>query len=193
MDARRTLVAMAVVVLSGISGPALADETVVLRLYDSAGLRRSDAVQATVRRILVRSGIRTVWMLCNEPGAHVDKCPGDLADHDFVVRVRPGLPPDGSGTCAAALRPDPPARGHFISIYADCTARVADRFVVPVEVVVAYCLVHEVGHLLLPTDDHESSGIMAPMLGAMEWRLAAAGRLSFSETQAAQMRASLRR
>jgi hypothetical protein len=191
MGACRTLTAVLLVLFPGFVRPVAAQEMVVLRIYDSAGLPNPQAVAVSVERVLARAGIRMTWMSCRAGEAHDDQCPGELTVRDLVVRVRPGAARDGSATCAAALMPDAPAVGHFLTIFAECATRAADHFGVRLETVLAYCLLHEIGHLVLPTAEHEPFGIMAPSLGGAEWRLAVAGRLRFSERQAAQMRAHL--
>ena len=54
----------------------------------------------------------------------------------------------------------------------------------------AYVISHEVGHLLLPTNAHSPTGLMQPAWDKALVRDAARGSLTFTEAQAATIRAS---
>jgi hypothetical protein len=62
---------------------------------------------------------------------------------------------------------------------------------VEAEVVLAYVIAHEIGHVLLQSSQHARAGIMRAHCDAEAWRLAAFGMLAFLPGEAKQMRGGL--
>lgn len=60
------------------------------------------------------------------------------------------------------------------------------------EVVLAYAIAHEIGHVLLRSSTHSSAGIMQARPNEESWRLASLGLMEFLTDEAAQMRKGLR-
>jgi hypothetical protein len=195
MDFRRTLLALSVAVILVPAGSLRADaapQDLIVRVYDVAGLQpgRVSAAIGVVDRILGRAGITAAWVMCSaEP---LDpRCTADMSSLDLLVRLQPGNANAWRDVCGIAVRLRRPDEGHLITIFMDCVSHAADTFVVPTATALAYCLAHEIGHQLLPTVTHGPAGLMAPSLTMIEWRQAAAGRLQFSDEEAARMRAGV--
>jgi hypothetical protein len=60
-------------------------------------------------------------------------------------------------------------------------------------IVLGAVMAHELGHILLGSRDHATSGVMVTRLGAHEIREAASGELQFLRSQAHRMRAEAAR
>jgi len=69
---------------------------------------------------------------------------------------------------------------------------VAQREGVPISLVLAHTLAHEVGHSLLGAG-HRRDGLMRGVLRTSEWRLAAAGQLLFTPPEARDLREGIRK
>lgn len=173
--------------LLGQQGGA-ADTSICLRIYNVAGISDDEMTRALTRldHLMNRAGIPVTWEVCGEH-AH---CPIDADPLAFIVRLQSDTA-DSQGVCAIALTARAVEEARFMTVFTDCVARAADRFVVPPDTVLAYCLAHELGHLLMPPHAHRSDGIMAKTLGRIEWQRAAADKLPFSEHEAALLRAGV--
>jgi hypothetical protein len=196
METRRAFAAL-VITLAAAAGPARAGEVVVLRIYNAAEVK-SDQLQdakALTDGILARAGIDAAWLVCSGgPAAPDDRCSGPVGNLDLVIRLQRAPAHADVDVCGTSLRPAAPDLGHVITLFVDCVQRVADALRVPVRIVLAHCLAHELGHQLLPTPRHADQGIMSPSLRALEWRRGsgvAARRVQFSEREASLMRAGI--
>ncbi len=194
MDARRRLLAMS---LTGLFVPGVAaardEASITVRVYNLSHLPAplvSDAA-AEANRVLRRAGIGVQWVMCSSADHGPDeRCSTDLTPVDLLVRLQDDTAALGSHVCGISLLPSA-GHGRLISLFMRCVRDLSDRLTVPVHTVLAYCLVHELGHQLLSTRAHDPDGLMAASLSAMDWRRAAAGRLWFSSRQAEQLRAGL--
>jgi hypothetical protein len=185
-----------VIALAAAAGPARAAEVAVLRIYNVAGVD-SDHLQRAMARtdgILASAGISAAWAVCSGgPGAPDDRCTEPAGSLDFLIRLQRAPAHADLDACGISLRPEAPDLGHVITVFADCVERAADRLLTPMDIVLAHCLAHELGHQLLPTPRHADRGIMSPSLRALEWRRGggAEGRVQFSGREASLMRAGL--
>lgn len=194
MGTQRAFAALVITFAAVAASPARADDAVVIRIYDLAGVRPDQLQEAKVVTdgILARAGIQAVWLVCSGgPGTPDSRCGEPIGSLDLVVRLQRGPAHAGADVCGVSLRPARADMGHFITLFVDCVQRAADTFVVPVRMVLAYCLAHELGHQLLPTARHTDIGIMSASLRGQQWRLAPAGRMRFSTGDASLMRAGI--
>jgi hypothetical protein len=194
MGLPRAFAALVITFAAVAVSPARADDAVVIRIYDKAGVRPDQFQEAKVvtDRILARAGIQAIWQVCSGGSGTPDsRCGESIGRLDLVVRLQRGPAHADPNVCGVSLRPATADMGHVITVFFDCEQRAADRFAVPVTMVLAYCLAHELGHQLLPTARHADSGIMSASLRGLEWRLAATGRMRFSKGEASLMRAGI--
>lgn len=108
-----------------------------------------------------------------------------------MVRLQKGVSRWGHRACGIALKPEAADAGHQILLFMECIRELSSLFVVNEPTALAVCLVHEIGHQLLPTAVHAPYGLMSASLSAMDWRFAMAGRLWFSNKEAEAMRAGV--
>jgi hypothetical protein len=194
MGTPRAFAALVITFAAAAAIPARADDALVIRIYDLAGVK-PDLVQeakAVTDGILARAGIQAVWLVCSGGSGTTDsRCGEPIGSLDLVVRLQRGPAHEGADVCGVSVRPATADMGHLITLFVDCVQRAADTFVVPVRMVLAYCLAHELGHQLLPTAGHADIGIMSASLCGQQWRLARAGRMQFSASEASLMRAGI--
>jgi hypothetical protein len=193
MDARRARLAMSLAgLVIATAAPAAAEEfRLVVRVYNVPELPLTLVSGATqgADRVLRQAGVDTEWVICSGSADVADRrCFEDITPLDVVVRLIDGTAPSGEGVCGVAVRPPGRGAGQLLSLFVPCIRRLADGATVRERTVMAYCLVHELGHLLLPTAAHAPYGVMASSLSVMEWRSATAGRLWFSDREAVLLR-----
>jgi hypothetical protein len=80
--------------------------------------------------------------------------------------------------------------GSSVRVFFKQVQDFARTYHVDVSTLVAYVIAHEVGHLLLPATPHSPTGLMQAEWHRAVIRDAARGSLTFTETQAARIRAS---
>jgi hypothetical protein len=167
------------------------DLPIRIRLYgvSAASEAMVDAARGRAEAVLRKIGILPLWLDCSGrvPRPECDQPPDQ---DEFVLRVVRTLG-RRSTACGASVRGLGTQRGQLITIFADCVRRGAHRVRTPEAVILAYTLVHEIGHLLLP-HGHSHDGIMRAGADRFDWLRASQGTLGFLPQQASQMRAALR-
>jgi hypothetical protein len=138
----------------------------VIRVYDmshDAHLRRSIVLRAA-QTAVNGAGIDAVWVDCGIPTAVVDsRRRGPRAANELIVRIlHDGTVTGGEGRFALGYAVIEPATGGaaLATVYTDAVQRVAHQAGADVNVVLGRAIAHEVGHLLLQSEDHSSSGLM---------------------------------
>ncbi len=79
-------------------------------------------------------------------------------------------------------------RGVIAYVFYDRALQYARRHSLPLSVVIAHVIAHEVGHLLLPRPSHADTGIMKGAWTTIDLMEAQAGRFSFLPEQSESMR-----
>ena len=82
-------------------------------------------------------------------------------------------------------------RATFASVYYDRTEREASHTAASTAQLLGYAIAHELGHMLLRTSHHSSTGIMIASWGPADLQRAARGQLRFTPQQAEYMRAEI--
>jgi hypothetical protein len=82
------------------------------------------------------------------------------------------------------------ASGSTVQVFLKQVQQFARAYDVELGTMLAHVIAHEIGHLLLPPNAHSSTGLMQPAWDKALVREAARGSLTFTEAQAAQIRAS---
>lgn len=137
------------------------------------------------------AGMRLVWIRCGDSGADA-VCRRPPAGNELVVRIRRHRMDRASPTCGLAFRPGHMV-GSYITLFLDCLTEGSNTFRIPERIVAAYCLAHEIGHLLLPSGGHAPTGIMQAQLSLVDWERAARGGLRFRPPEKRQMLDALQR
>jgi hypothetical protein len=83
--------------------------------------------------------------------------------------------------------------GKLATIYVDRVRWLARQAGVDTAMLVGFAIAHEIGHLLLGTNAHGSSGLMRAVWSRTELRRGDAADWSFAPSEAARMRSSLLR
>jgi len=168
----------------------------VIRTYDAPGTS-GDMSQAreTATVILEGTGIGITWLECDAVFVWHDEnpCLAPLAANELAVRFM-RLPPHlaeqdvvilGDSLIDTRLR-----TGSLATIYVNRVATLARRCGVDAETLLARAVAHEIGHLLLGTSAHASSGLMRAAwsqtalrrAAVEEWRFTAADGLAIRES-----------
>ena len=172
-----------------------------VRLYDYARLEPIDLARAEdeATQILRRAGIETAWVDCplaSSGGQLQPVCQEDLAPTDISLRILPRSmsvhSPFRGNTLGFAGLSGEGDRGSMASIFyfgIQDLARMGDT---PEHKILGHAIAHEIGHLLLRTIGHTSSGIMRVTWGRKDLKRLNMEGLFFTEGQAEVMRAEVR-
>lgn len=157
-------------------------------------LQHAEAVAAQIFREV---GIETAWLDCSPfpPQAqNLPPCPSTLGPTEFALRIhfrnraaQAGFPESWLGYAM------PPAeeggRSSQASVFFDRVLEQAKSGNASVPVTLGHAMAHELGHLLMPSVGHTSSGLMRGKWGPSDLLLAAQGKLHFTSQQTDIIRA----
>ena len=143
---------------------ALLDETIV-RVYDSAGLDAAvkHSAFAAAAQTLAAASVAVRWEHC-DPSARM--CTTPLAPGELVVRIvrSPAARWSPSGLALGDAFVDSGARsGVLATIYADRVLLLAATAGIDGATLLGRAVAHEMGHLLLATNAHATTGLMRPI------------------------------
>ncbi|HVG69902.1 MAG TPA: hypothetical protein VM819_03300 [Vicinamibacterales bacterium] len=133
---------------------------VVARLYNTAqvpAVTRDNALAVATRAL--SPGIEIVWRSCDLPQV----CGAVLTTGELVIRLVRTRAGRGNGAAFAlgdALIDMAAGAGVFATIYVDRVEQMAEISEIDREVLLGRAIAHELGHLLLMTNAHTSSGLM---------------------------------
>jgi len=122
------------------------------------------AAREAATTILRSAGIQPIWAPCR---------PGTRCLHLQVLDRRIASHGDTTGYTVA---------DYAVVSYPTAEA-AAESCGEPPGIVLGAAMAHELGHLLLPSPSHSTTGVMSPRLGCAELRLAARGELRFTPDQ----------
>jgi hypothetical protein len=192
------LVAAAVACTEGAAAQQVQPSQVVtLRIVDNAGVPKATLAEAKteVARILALSGIRTVWI--ESPGAAEAAPQRTTFLFTVLNRETSKWLPHTAGALGTTPGAEQANRGHVAYILYDQVENVSltrgTSLTPGVPRLLAYAIVHELGHLILPVDAHSASGIMKPLWDVDEFNQMSLGLLSFTPQQAEHIRMELAR
>jgi hypothetical protein len=153
---------------AAVTVPAAGPEaSIVVRTYTPRDSAR-DIVTArrTAGDILERAGIRVRWIECGLPEGAAATVPGDceqpLRRNELVVRIVPAGPVGGRphvGSLGFAFV-DGTDGGWLATVYADRVGTMARAAGVDPAGLLGRAIAHEIGHLLLGTNQHAPHGLM---------------------------------
>jgi hypothetical protein len=140
---------------------------IIVRTYtqaDSAGDIR--AARRAAGAILGTAGIHVAWLECGVPAEiaeTADPCKQIRRSTELVVRVLPAGTVDSRprvDTLGFAFVDVDAAGGWLATVYSDRVARMAKGAGVDIAELLGRAIAHEIGHLLLGTNEHATHGLM---------------------------------
>ncbi len=167
-------------------------------IHDQAHLQPEDLSSATrtMASVFRRSGIDFSVISGSPDGpdaqivdfrACIAASPRHSGSVPIRLRIIASAPPGFSpATLGFAL---PCARyGANATVFADRVMRVSCDLSVPFPTALGYALAHELGHLLLQSDEHTPTGIMRAVWSRSDWRTLATFGMEFDANQSEVLR-----
>ena len=196
--------AIGVVLAAGLS-PEAAGAVVIpepgtvslrVRTYTQVTSKRDvRTARRTASAILERAGIRVDWVECGPAAAGeevaADACTGPLGRNELVVRLVP------AGTAGGGSHPhslgfafvDPDAGGGWLAtVYADRVGQMAQAAGVGAAELLGRAIAHEIGHLLIGSNQHAPSGLMRASWSGADLRRNRATEWLFGRNEGETMR-----
>lgn len=160
-------------IVAALSMPA-ADFTV--RLYNDSGAKQAllTAAVEDAARVFQKTGLTPHWRFCS-----VEDCEAGPADLVIHVVTRPGTKLRGSTDLLGQA-----IGGKYAAVFLQRACELAVPAGLPISMVLAAAMVHELGHLLLGAQSHSPSGIMRATWTRIELYAFRRGDLNFSSDQA---------
>ena len=186
--------------LIGIGGLALPETplaaqndshpTITVQIYNYS--QASPAILARAEheaaRILGAAGLHTVWLGCPvipSPAGNSDPCQKALEASDLRLRILPSPVQNKFQDAVFGFAVHPA----LASVYYDYAQRLAriDDAELETPVILGGIMAHELGHLLLGSDSHSSTGIMQSRWEKNQVRQLMMGDLLFTPEQSTRM------
>lgn len=176
------------------------EEELCIRIYDFSHVPQKTLFWATAQtdRIFEKVGIRVVWEhpSADSPEAHwLDF--GNFSPARSHSDPRPCLilrlmPPPPVALFPGALGFAIPfgQSGIHAELFWNRIKTEAQQMSVDPQMVLAYAMAHEIGHVLLHSSGHSRAGIMQGRWDQGAWRMVSFGLLAFLPEQATKMRAN---
>jgi hypothetical protein len=162
--------AIAVVVVTALLAASHAPAAVVVdsllvRIYDNAGVVAADLTAAlkTTYDILRRADLGVDWVRCGarRDGPVSSVCDTPAEPGDLVVRLIVGADKDNSERRALGYTLfDNTGTNGFATVYVDRVEWLARRAQHPRAPILGRAIAHEIGHLLLRSNEHTQTGLM---------------------------------
>lgn len=171
--------------------------SVVIRTYTqpaSAGDMRTARQIASA--ILGRAGIQAFWLECALPGAVTadDPCTQPLKRNELLVRILAAGSADRrprADTLGFAFVDVDAGTGSLATVYADRVAMMAQEAGIASAELLGRTVAHEIGHLLLGTNQHAPHGLMRASWSGADLRRNRATQWLFGSQEAEVMRQGL--
>ena len=166
---------------------------IVVALYNDAHVAAAplSSAQDRAAKILRRAGVDLIWQSCGDPDTRTSQsCPQTSASGHFALRIvlrSQNLKSEIFGV--AFLGKD--GYGTQADVFFDEVAKLNANSSVSLPDLLGSVIAHELGHLILGTSSHASSGIMRRRWESVEVSSMRMGSLVFDPEQAEQMRNKL--
>jgi hypothetical protein len=168
---------------------------IVVRTYTPPDLESHlRTARRTAAGILERAGIRVDWLECGLPdtaGAPSGVCSQPLESHELVVRIlstgRAASRHDRD-TLGFALVDLDAGAGSLATVFADRVRLMAESAGVGTAELLGKTMAHEIGHLLLGTNEHSAQGLMRACWSSTDLRRNRATEWFFGGREADVMR-----
>jgi hypothetical protein len=124
---------------------------------------------------------------CNSGQAGtVEACQQPLGPGDFVIRFLAGAPRPANTARGRVLGESIAARsmGSYINVYPIAVPNTNPKRKAEI---IGHTIAHELGHLLLATENHSTDGVMKTNWSERDWQLMEAGSVRFERRQSLEM------
>jgi hypothetical protein len=170
MTHRRFRFVLAVLAAIAAAAPAVSGQEgfdgLVIRVYDMTGLdrrERADAIDVATA-LLADAGVDADWLDCRRSAGNPGSaCEPYRRPTDLIVRLvhaSTTVSSEASPALGVAVIEPSTRAGTLATIFIDRLRPVARRASVDPTLLLGRTMAHEVGHLLLRTNDHASGGLM---------------------------------
>lgn len=164
--------ALAFVVLAPVCRAAIVLDALVVRVYDNAGVRAADrsAALKQAAEILFRAEIDVEWLTCparSESWA----CARPPSPQEIIVRLTNSPLPEQAGARRVfghSAIAGTPGEGILATVYVDRVNWLAGTATAQRTLVLGRAIAHEIGHLMLSSNEHTATGLMREVWTAEE-------------------------
>ena len=173
---------------------AVTVERLCVRIYDIAGTTIHERTKAMegAGRILRDADVSVDWRDCS-PGTRMHSACGESpARGELVVRMVRSGRPYASGTLGEAFIDKVNGVGVLATVFVDRIEVLAAVAKTDLAGVVARVMVHEIGHLLLRSNEHAHTGLMRESFSPDDWKQNRREQWVFSRSEADRIRRMLR-
>jgi hypothetical protein len=149
---------------AGVRGAVIID-SILVRVYDNAGVATSDLSEALKQsfEILKRADVTVDWVQCpaRRSGSIPAICDTPPGHSEMVVRLVEGAEKDRDRRPLGQPLLDPSSRtGVFATVFMNRVDRFAEVAQFSRPTVLGRAIAHEIGHLILGTNSHSETGLM---------------------------------
>ncbi len=167
--------------------------TMVIRVYDYARLPewRLNHAEGEADKVFRQAGLKTVWVECPvtpEEASRFSSCPKEANPRDLVLKIIPQFNAKREGFSDSLFGF---AAGFQVSVISERVEDIARASDCLPSKILGLMIAHEIGHALLGPHSHSPNGIMRPLWGENDFRMATRQSLSFQDDQVARIRSSL--
>ncbi len=175
------LALMTIGMLAAVSGLGQA-LTISVLLIDTCGAPKGviSAAQKDATRILAAAGVSLDWQPSTKPGG--------LSLRLVAQRI---VPAKDEALGYSFVDPTSGEQGHLADLLYPAIEQTARQWQAGVSTILGAVMAHEIGHLLLDSHAHSSSGVMSASFGYTQITQAGKGELLFTADQAARIRSQV--
>ena len=172
--------------------------TIVIRSYNNAGVPAADlaAAREHTEAVLQQAGLNIVWADCwaggrSEPAGATPRCQEPVGG-DIVLRLQKTKETDRSKfvSMGFSLVGTAGAAPFLATVYVDRVESVARGAGIDARRVLGLAIAHEIGHVLLNSNTHATSGLMRADWSRNDLRRKDAIAWQFLESEDAHVRAA---
>jgi len=178
---------------------ARSEQQITVRIHDYAHANPTALLHAerVAGDILEQAGVAVVWLECpmDSSNSGAAACSSTMSPVDLVMNLLPHSMSDRlhkpGGVLGFALEASGKDFGFNASIFYDVVKDcVAERYQ-DFDELLGAAIAHELGHLLLGTNSHSSTGLMSAFWSGKQLRIADQHGLVFSDAEAKRIQAAL--
>jgi hypothetical protein len=128
---------------------------VTVVVHNSAAIPEATVshAESTVDPLFRDAGVTLTWAAASDD-------PDGFTIHVMIRRKPGGGPGSGAPSAAGTTIGGDHARGGVSFVFYDRVVMLAHRYNEPVDLMLAYTIAHEMGHVLLPAPAHSPTGLM---------------------------------
>jgi hypothetical protein len=169
--------------------------TIRIRDYAQADPTVRQHAEQVAGEILEKAGVDTRWIECPVGWSSTGACARPVSTLVLVVNLLPRSMSDrlrrAGGVLGVAIEASDGKFGYVASIFYDEAKDRAEELQLNFGELLGDVIAHELGHLLLGTNSHSSSGLMSAFWSRNKLRMAAQGYLTFRDAEAKRIYAAM--